>query len=534
MLTDQTRSSLDKLVADLIDQQLEPADREQLNFLLRDSDACRQRFNALMDLQVGMIELAGQSDAPTVELSRNSNPTFGRQSWLLWSVIASAAALLIAVGLSRFTSDISSSIAVSTDQHDTGSVRIAQASAAETFDSVAMAAGQTLTLNHETILTSGMVQLVFPNGAEVVIEGPSVFTVVTADRLSMTTGRCSVYAPEGAEGFRVDTPQAHVIDLGTRFSIDVDEVGQTDVQVIEGLAQVQPLATSDKGEQVLLKDGQARRFGKRNEVGGESIEFESASYRTGLPDRIVRYAGVDPSPPVSLLASVTVQRGGEMLQYDAGELIGIEVIHFMADENRLNVAAVADDDGLARATLESDRNLATGLINPGGSITPLVADPIMSGTGGSTPGFGFRFKTPVINRVGPDVVLLELQSKLHAVGGDGFHVSPLRFSPDLRSHTIKRYDITMRSAEALPAVAFQLPFFTDDQPLLSRRLSDAARIQIPNLQFYVLAVGIDLTDLGYKMADAVEGLFMQDDLDDDQRMDPVFIGGLPDMKETVQ
>ncbi len=60
----------------------------------------------------------------------------------------------------------------------------------------------------------------------------------------MTTGRCSVHAPDGAEGFRVDTPQTQVIDLGTRFTVAVDDVGQTDVQVIEGAAEVQPISES--------------------------------------------------------------------------------------------------------------------------------------------------------------------------------------------------------------------------------------------------------------------------------------------------
>ncbi len=287
-----------------------------------------------------------------------------------------------------------------------------------------------------------------------------------------------------------------------------------------------------------MTDGQARRFGQWNEKNGEPIELESSSYRRGLPDRIVRYACVESSPPVTELASVTVQRGGKTIEYGVDELIGIEIQHFVANENHRNVAAVDGSGPMVRAMLESDRHLATGLINPSGSVVPLTSDPVRTGPAEQsdelTPGFGFRFVSPVINGPGPDVVLFELQSKVNAPAGDCFHVSPLRFTAGLQSHTVKRYDITMRSAEALPTVSFTLPFFSDEKPLLVRELGEATETQVPNLQFYALVVGIDLSDLKYANGASVDGLFIQDDADDDQQMDGVFIGGLPQWREKVQ
>ena len=41
----------------------------------------------------------------------------------------------------------------------------------------------------------------------------------------------------------------------------------------------------------------------------------------------------------------------------------------------------------------------------------------------------------------------------------------------------------------------------------------------------------DLSGLGYEVGARLDGFFVQDALDDDAIVDPVFIGGLPVMKE---
>src|SRR5690606_26921533 len=86
-----------------------------------------------------------------------------------------------------------------------------------------------LPLHREYILMSGLAELVFPRGATAIIEGPAVFRVLTEDCLSMDVGRCSVHAPEGAEGFRVETPVTKVVDRGTRFTVQVTETNETEV-----------------------------------------------------------------------------------------------------------------------------------------------------------------------------------------------------------------------------------------------------------------------------------------------------------------
>jgi len=572
------RRELEALVSDLIDSRLDEPSRERLNFMLRDSQACRVHFNALMDLQCGMLELLQQTDgecptsaqvvaSPASIQNGASNEIASRHNhWskLALGIAALAAGLLIAIMLLRpsptsrqlasveVLSD-STLIQSPNDQADkslsevdpNNVVRVRQASAAEYFDGGPSVVGQVAEFDREYVLNAGLVMLAFPNGAETIVEGPSVFTVVSPDRLLVKQGRCSVHAPDGAEGFRVDTPQTQVVDLGTRFCIDVNEVGRTDVQVIDGAAEVLSTLGQSPLKKRLLQEGEAYSFGEDLLGVSQQIEFESSAYRNSLPDRIVRYECEESVAPVNNLKQVTVQRGGKLIDYSVDELIGVRLVHYVADKNVRSVATVAKAGPLVRDLLESDRSLATGVINPGGSAIALKADPILQGDSASegrplTPGIGFRFKQPVINSAGPDVVLFELHSKVNMPSGDGFHVSPLAFKSGLRSHTIKRYDITLKVVESMPLQTFVLPTFSQatfsqatfsqNGNLLDFKLSDGVGDLPPTLPFYGTAVGIDLSDLGYETGGSIDGLFLQDDMDENRQFDPVFIGGLPAIK----
>jgi hypothetical protein len=64
---------------------------------------------------------------------------------------------------------------------------------------------------------------------------------------------------------------------------------------------------------------------------------------------------------------------------------------------------------------------------------------------------------------------------------------------------------------------------------LDELLSHPTERSRPALRFRALAVGIDLSDLGYAANAEVPGLFFQDALDDGHQVDPVFIAGLPEL-----
>jgi hypothetical protein len=413
-------------------------------------------------------------------------------------------------------------------------------------------------LNENYVLSAGLVEIAFPLGATAIIEGPAVFRVCGADCLAVDAGRCSVHAPEGAEGFRVETPATRVIDRGTRFVVNVDETSTTEVQVIEGAADL--IAKADQSGVIhrVVSGGIARHDpaarGERFVTTAEGAD--RSIYRAMLPDRLISYsaslsypaalvAGDSFGRGIDTLEGISIQRGGFVRFYDVAPLIGVRVSHFHGTRNQNNLTLPGQPDFTAatlyspearRGLLETDRLLTTGVINPGGAQSPLTADPVLATGAGdraaSTPGLAVTFAHPVVNEAGPDVVLFELQMLTDPPEGDAFHVSPLRFKAGLRSHTITTYDIDSTSPESQLLAPFRLFSLDQKSQSLAELLhtpTNAGTLQ--PVRARANAVAIDLSDLGYAAGETCDGLFIQDADDDKTTIDPVFIAGLPPLDD---
>lgn len=87
-------------------------------------------------------------------------------------------------------------------------------------------------------LKSGLAQVVFYNGARVVIEGPAEIQIVSSSEATCRSGRLTADVPPQARGFRVGTPQMNVTDLGTSFGLDVKE-RRTELHVFKGSVEFQ-------------------------------------------------------------------------------------------------------------------------------------------------------------------------------------------------------------------------------------------------------------------------------------------------------
>jgi len=410
-------------------------------------------------------------------------------------------------------------------------VRLAGSSRARFLGQAVPGVGEALERGADYMLTEGLVELIFPTGASAVLEAPASFRVEGPEALALEIGRCSVYAPEHAAGFRVETPATRVVDRGTRFLVNVHETNETVVQVVEGAADVYR-RPDDKNEPVSrtrLVENQARRFAA--EAGSASaIGFRPELYRPHLPDRVVSYrAEPRADSGAGRLRSVTVQRGGANQTYPIERLIPAELTWFRADPGRDPNGHLASHIALPahRRDLLSDDALDTGVINPGGSREPLQSDPILSAGAEGTPGMAVRFAEPVVNGPGPDVVVFELQCLANPLNGDAFHVSPLSFEGGRRARTIRAWDLTMNSPEALRAAGFHL--YRSPEPIHGLDDLEGSPLIRTRIRggFRALAVGIDLSDMGFAEGESIQDLFIQDAADDDQRVDPVMIIGLP-------
>ena len=83
-------------------------------------------------------------------------------------------------------------------------------------------------------LESGKAQVRLDNGVELSMRGPVEFEVFGQDHLALVSGRLTANVPEQAIGFRIDTPDMEIVDLGTEFALKVDSSGESKLHVLEG------------------------------------------------------------------------------------------------------------------------------------------------------------------------------------------------------------------------------------------------------------------------------------------------------------
>ncbi|MCU0750502.1 MAG: FecR domain-containing protein [Akkermansiaceae bacterium] len=128
-------------------------------------------------------------------------------------------------------------------------------------------------------LTSGIAELTFPDGVQVLLEGPAHIRITGPKSARLERGRlvARVLRAEG-RGFVIDGPSGRVVDLGTEFGVSVGQTGDMEVHVLEGTVTA---ATHEQKENVVtLHKNEAMRLG-----GGTSqrIIADDGVFITDLP-----------------------------------------------------------------------------------------------------------------------------------------------------------------------------------------------------------------------------------------------------------
>jgi hypothetical protein len=100
--------------------------------------------------------------------------------------------------------------------------------------------GDSLVAGQKLVLRSGLVEIVFARGAQVVMEGPASLTITSDNVAVLDAGKLTAMVPEPAIGFTVNTPWTRLIDLGTEFGMEVDSSGLGDVHVFRGEVAIDP------------------------------------------------------------------------------------------------------------------------------------------------------------------------------------------------------------------------------------------------------------------------------------------------------
>ena len=92
----------------------------------------------------------------------------------------------------------------------------------------------------------GRVTLQLDDGPTLDLSAPADVEVINGMHVHVHGGDVTVDVGDQATGFIVDTTAARVVDLGTRFAVNVGETGETDVVVLEGEIEVREPLGSDR------------------------------------------------------------------------------------------------------------------------------------------------------------------------------------------------------------------------------------------------------------------------------------------------
>lgn len=122
-------------------------------------------------------------------------------------------------------------------------------------------------------LASGMLRLSYQHGVVLSLVGPADFQILSRERAVLHAGQLAAYVPAGAEGFRVDTPSAGVVDLGTEFGVTVDSRGETELSVFDGKVELTP--STPNAETQIVSSGHAMKVDRH----GNAKPFQLAPYK---------------------------------------------------------------------------------------------------------------------------------------------------------------------------------------------------------------------------------------------------------------
>ena len=132
-------------------------------------------------------------------------------------------------------------------------------------------------------LTEGYVHIRFECGADVIIEAPAQWSLLTDDNMQLTLGKAYATVPLQALGFAIKAGNAKVIDLGTEFGIEIDDRQMTQLHVMKGKTLLISGLEHGNKAQCEMSQGQARQVDLTGNV--QKIELASRLFARRIDSR---------------------------------------------------------------------------------------------------------------------------------------------------------------------------------------------------------------------------------------------------------
>jgi len=500
---------------------LTPQQQEDLESALAESEPLRVAYLQAMSMHLDLDQLS-RSDEDIPELVKTTGQTVGPNHHSPWQsrfyLAGLAASVLAVVSLVTYLLTITQTnpvaVAPQNTKEDFAPIIVEAANATLFGQGGDPVPGQKVAIGQKYVLTKGFLGIEFQSGARAVIQAPSVFTAKGRESLLVRSGKCSIYAPPGAEGFELLSPSAEIVDLGTRFVVDIAETGETQLVVVEGEAT---LSSLEEGERPImhLRSGDMAQVEPGMPPQRSIGSLSSRAYLDRLPDRIIRYETTMIDSYADELLNLTVQRDGVISTTDRDQLIPARVVHFESGEDVATFCTKMGDHlptGEDRLKLlHGDFSLVTGILNP------------TARKGHEVP-MRLAFDEAIVNAPGPDIVIFDLQLLVYDPNGDKLVLR----SGDDRSERpeliVEQFDIGLNSPYALDL----FPHCTYRSQKVTRSVEDLKQNDFMhgrqvNIDARALAVAIDLSDLGY---DEGESLQQLEFLSGTGGIDPVLVVGL--------
>lgn len=122
-------------------------------------------------------------------------------------------------------------------------------------------------------LKCGLVQIVFDDGAEVILQAPCTMRLESGGRMFLESGTISVEVPKRALGFVVRTPTGIVTDYGTEFGMVVRQNGETEALVYKGKVALESSTASGRSTATrTLRKGQAAIINNEGRIANKMFD----------------------------------------------------------------------------------------------------------------------------------------------------------------------------------------------------------------------------------------------------------------------
>jgi len=137
------------------------------------------------------------------------------------------------------------------------------------------AVGGLLQSGDEVAVDRGTLHLTFARGGQVALHGPARFRLESDNAGRLLGGSLSAFVLEHAVGFTIHSGRLWVVDLGTEFQIELLTDDSCELQVFDGLVEVQFREPDSEGAggKLQISQGRAFRFdGRSGKI--QSIEYD--------------------------------------------------------------------------------------------------------------------------------------------------------------------------------------------------------------------------------------------------------------------